>query len=52
MKTTEVRDHCPRCLSAELWEVKASGNLSGMQCQDCGLVFNKDEMVVGVDLDI
>jgi Zn ribbon nucleic-acid-binding protein len=48
----QSKDHCPRCKAADLWEVKSSGEVIAMQCQDCGFVFSLGEIIVGVDLDL
>ncbi len=47
MSVSEAVAHCPRkwCLSSDLWRVSDSL----LQCNDCGLAFNVEEAVVGVD---
>ncbi len=41
----EAVAHCPRCLFADLYRVSESI----MQCNDCGLAFNVEEAIIGVD---
>ncbi len=45
MSVSEAVAHCPRCLFADLYRVSEDI----LQCNDCGLAFNVEEAVVGVD---
>ncbi len=40
-----IRQHCPRCRFPDLYRVSEAI----LQCNDCGLAFNVDEAIVGVD---